>query len=142
MAHFAEVDDDGNVLRVIVISNDDILDGEGVEQESLGVAICRQVTGTTTRWVQTSYNGNFRNKFPDRPGFTYDEINDVFVEPSPYPSWILNENFDWEAPVPIPDVLRPYGWNESTGQWDELEVTVVIETPIPSEQVAGVEQLP
>ena len=78
MAHFAEIDSDNVVLRVIVVSNDDIKDSNGVEQESIGKAFCNSLLGGS--WVQTSYNGNFRGTYAGI-GYTYDSANDVFVDP-------------------------------------------------------------
>jgi len=78
MAHFAEINSDNVVLRVIVISNDDIKDSDGVEQESIGRAFCNNLLGGT--WVQTSYNNNFRGVYACI-GYTYDSENNVFVSP-------------------------------------------------------------
>ena len=84
MAHFAELDSSNVVLRVLVVSNDDITDDNGQEQESLGVAFLQGLLGADTRWVQTSYNGNFRGRYAGI-GFTYDPDTDEFVEPEPEP---------------------------------------------------------
>jgi hypothetical protein len=62
MAHFAEIKD-GIVCQVIVVNNSEILDENGQEQESLGIAFCKSLYGADTEWVQTSYNNNFRGKF-------------------------------------------------------------------------------
>lgn len=78
MAHFAELNDDNEVLRVIVVDNSDCFNAEGQEEEAIGVAFCTALLGG--RWVQTSYNGNFRGKFAGF-GDTYDAVNDVFVPP-------------------------------------------------------------
>ena len=51
-------------------------------------------------------------------GFTYDDVNDVFVAPQPYPSWSLDENHDWQAPTPMPEDDNNYSWNEETQAWD------------------------
>ena len=71
------------------------------------------------KWVQTSYGSNFRNQYAGI-GFTYDEANDVFIAPQPYPSWTLN-NFKWEPPVSKPEVdpENPviYIWDEDNLQW-------------------------
>jgi hypothetical protein len=78
MAHFAELDSNKVVLRVIVVDNKDTSDAYGVEKEYIGAAFCERVLGGT--WKQTSYNGNFRGKYAGI-GDTYDEVNDVFVSP-------------------------------------------------------------
>jgi hypothetical protein len=49
----------------------------------------------------------------------YDESNDVFIHIKPYPSWIINENFDWQAPVPCPSGDKLYYWSEETQTWVE-----------------------
>ena len=78
MAHFAELDADNKVLRVIVISNDETHNEDGVEDEALGIAFCQSLFGTNTKWVQTSYNNSMRGIFAGI-GMTYDELNDVFI---------------------------------------------------------------
>lgn len=80
MAHFAELDANNIVLRVLVVSNDDITDEAGLEQEELGISFLQGLLGPDTRWVQTSYNGNFRGKYAGI-GDTYDPVVDVFVSP-------------------------------------------------------------
>ena len=78
MAHFAELDNNNVVLRVIVIDNDKTHDADGVEQEALGIAYCKSLFGEDTNWVQTSFNGNFRGIFA---GITdvYDSQADEFI---------------------------------------------------------------
>ena len=61
MAHFAELDNNNIVKQVIKIENEVMLDADGVEQESIGIEFCTGILGG--KWVQTSYNGNFRNKY-------------------------------------------------------------------------------
>ena len=116
MAHFAELGMDNIVQRVIVVHNNELLDGDGVEQESLGISFCQGLFGGT--WVQTSYNGNMRKNFAG-VGFTYDSTRDAFIAPTPYPSWVLNEETcRWEAPVAKPDDGNQYTWNEELTAWD------------------------
>jgi len=79
MAHFAELDSNNVVLRVIVVDNKDTSDAHGVEKEYIGTAFCERVLGGT--WKQTSYNGNFRGKYAGI-GDTYDAANNVFVSPA------------------------------------------------------------
>lgn len=118
MAHFAEIDLNNIVLRVIVVSNKDTADANGVENESIGAAFCEQLLGGT--WKQTSYNGNMRKNYAGI-GYTYRADIDAFVPPQPYPSWVLNTNTaQWEAPVPYPDDGKRYSWNEQTQSWVEV----------------------
>jgi hypothetical protein len=117
MAHFAELDNNNIVLRVVVIANDDLLDKDGVEQESLGIQVCKNIFGTDTKWVQTSYNNNFRKKYANI-GDNYDPIIDVFYNLTPpYASWTLDSNYDWQPPVPRPTDGGTYVWNESDLSW-------------------------
>tara|TARA_B100000029_G_C17180754_1_gene816883 strand:+ start:192 stop:560 length:369 start_codon:yes stop_codon:yes gene_type:complete len=118
MAHFAELDENNVVLKVIVVHNNELLDDEGQENELKGVQFCNSLFGHNN-WVQTSYNANMRKQFAGT-GSTYDEINDVFISPQPYPSWSLDENHDWQAPTPKPEDDNEYIWNEDTQSWDEL----------------------
>ena len=60
MAHFAQLNEDNVVTQVIVVSNDDTSDTEGMESESIGVAFCQSIVGADTKWKQTSYNSNMR----------------------------------------------------------------------------------
>ena len=118
MAHFAELDENNIVTRVIVVHNNELMDGE-TESEVKGVQFCNSLFGHTN-WIQTSYNNNMRKQFAGI-GYTYDDVNDVFVSPQPYPSWSLDENHDWQAPTPKPDDENTYTWNEETQSWDIVE---------------------
>jgi hypothetical protein len=79
MAHFAELDENNVVLRVIVVNNTELLDADGAEQEALGQAFCINLLGGN--WKQTSYNGNMRKNFAGQ-GFIYDPVLDEFVLPN------------------------------------------------------------
>lgn len=118
MAHFAQLDEDGKVLQVIVVGNDCIKDPEtGQESEQLGVDFCRALLGQDTRWVQTSYNNTFRKRYAVIGG-SYDATNDVFIPPAPFPSWAYNFESDaWEAPTPAPDDGMPWIWDEAALRW-------------------------
>jgi hypothetical protein len=115
MAHFAELDKNNVVKRVIVVDNKDCCDAQGREKESIGIAHCEWLLGG--RWIQTSYNGNFRKRYAGI-GFIYNPDIDAFVSPKPFPSWVLNETIaDWEAPIPRPDDGIDYVWDEATTSW-------------------------
>lgn len=75
MAHFAELDENNIVLRVVVVNNAELLDEDGVEQESLGVQFCQSLFGGN--WIQTSYNGNIRGMYA-AVGGRYNETTDTF----------------------------------------------------------------
>jgi len=126
MAHFAEVDNNGVVQRIIVVANKDTADANGNEMESIGVAFCQKLLGGT--WLQTSYNGNIRKNYAGI-GYTYHADIDAFVPPQPYPSWLLNsDTAQWEAPVPMPadagtgEPPKMYSWDEAAGDWVLVEM--------------------
>lgn len=113
MSHWAELDDNNVVVRVIVGDNNDPNGDEGYRWivENLG-----------GRWMQTSYNGNFRVRYAGI-GYTYDEQRDAFIPPKPFPSWTLDETTcDWIAPVPKPDNGAICLWNEDTQSWVETTI--------------------
>lgn len=120
MAHFAELDANNIVTRVMVVSNADMVDENGDEQQSMGIEVCRSIFGADTTWVQTSYNGNFRDHYAG-PGYFYDQQNDRFIPPKPhdYPSFVY-ENKQWQPPAPRPDDDLNYSWNEGTLTWELL----------------------
>lgn len=76
MAHFAKINSYGYVTQVIVVDNKDIINENGVEDESVGAEFCKNLLGG--EWVQTSYNANFRNKFAG-VGDYYDKERDIFI---------------------------------------------------------------
>jgi len=107
MSHWAEIDDNNIVLRVLVGNNNEADEGEAF-MNSLG-----------GRWVKTSYNGNIRKNFAG-VGHTYREDIDAFVAPQPYPSWVLNEDAKWQAPVAYPTDGIMYEWDETTTDWKAI----------------------
>lgn len=105
MAHFAEIDANNVVQRVIVVPN---------SEEANGAAWCASLLGGT--WLQTSYNATIRKNFAG-VGFTYDPAIDAFIPPRPYPSWTLDEaTCTWESPEPIPPG-GPWKWDEDNLEW-------------------------
>lgn len=119
MAHFAQLDENNIVLKVIVVDNSNCLDGNGDESEAVGVAYCQSILGDSTTWKQTSYNKNFRANYAS-VGYTYDPTNNVFIAPRPYPSWSLNTtSWGWDPPVAYPIDNKVYSWNEASRTWVE-----------------------
>lgn len=119
MAHFAEIDENNVVLRVLVV--DDL-------HEANGHAFLSETLGLGGTWVKTSYNTQagvhlnggtpFRKNYAGI-GYTYDSVRDAFIPPKPFPSWILNEeSCVYEAPVAMPTDGAIYTWNEETTSWD------------------------
>ena len=82
MAHFAELDNNNIVLRVIVVANEDCLDNNGNESEAVGINFIVNHIGLKGVWKQTSYNSSFRGAYAG-PGWLYDSIKDEFIEPKP-----------------------------------------------------------
>ena len=103
MSHFAQINNEGIVQRVIVAEQYFINSG------SVGAAF---------NWIQCSYNNNFRKQFPG-PGYKWDHAHQVFVKPQPYASWTLDANMDWVPPVALPadaDTVS-YSWDEAAQLW-------------------------
>lgn len=111
MAHFAELDENSVVQRVIVVNNSDCV-GDGTEEE-VGVAFCHKLLGGT--WKQTSYNSNIRKHYAGK-GYRYDQELDAFIPPQPYPSWTLDADANWQPPVPMP-TEGMWRWDEATLSW-------------------------
>lgn len=109
MAHFAEIDENNVVKRVLVVDN---------SLEHRGADFLANDLGLGGIWIQTSYNNNFRKQYAGI-GYTYDVANDVFIAPQPYPSWLLDQNFDWQAPKPMP-IEGFWRWDEPSLNWVEV----------------------
>jgi len=118
MAHFITLDESNIITKVEVVNNDVILDGDGVEQEQLGIDFLTSLYGTGN-YKQTSYNNNFRKQFAGI-GFTYDATKDKFISIQPFSSWSLDGNDDWQPPVAEPDDGKDYNWNEEITNWVEV----------------------
>ena len=124
MAHFAELNNSNEVLRVIVISNDDVEanGGELSSEAETFVASIVPHSENGTAWKQTSYNSNFRKQYAGI-GYTYDASKDKFILPQPFPSWSLNSNDDWQAPVTYPTITEIdsepvlISWDEDNQKW-------------------------
>lgn len=109
MAHFAEIDANNIVTRVLVTDNDYPNEGYDWLIETFG--------GT---WIQTSYNAKIRKNFA-AIGDTYNAERDAFIPPQPFPSWALDEETcQWEPPVPYPGGDALHDWNEETLSWDPV----------------------
>ena len=106
MAHFAELDANNVVQRVVVVGND-VTTANGplgendkhVDGESWCINFFKGGT-----WKQTSYNSSFRKQYAG-VGYTFDFAKDKFIAPQPFPSWSLDSNDDWQAPVAYPTVF-------------------------------------
>jgi hypothetical protein len=129
MAHYAELNENNEVINVIVVNNEDCLDENGVETEEAGIEHLLKHHGENRIWKKTSYNNNIRYRYAYIGG-TYDPDLDVFLYPKPAPSWVLNhENYHWEAPIPEPELTeeqinngQEYFWNEDILNWQLIPI--------------------
>jgi hypothetical protein len=131
MAHFAQLDENNIVTRVIVVDNKDIIDPQtGEEDEIIGIAFCKKLLGGN--WKQTSYNDNIRVRYAS-VGYSYNEELDAFIAPKPHNSWVLNnETADWESPIgPAPELTEEESEAGSFHQWDEENTQWNLVTPEP-----------
>lgn len=110
MAHFAEINQNNLVLRVLVVSD---------EQEHRGQEFLANDLGLGGTWIQCSYNNKIRKQYPG-PGFSYDPSADVFIAPRLYESWYLDENYDWQPPVLYPTDGNEYVWDEELKNWQQV----------------------
>ena len=140
MAHFAKISETNEVLSVLTVDDKDVLNADGVEEESVGQAYLEKHNNwPAEKWIQTSYNtqggahkdggtplrGNYAGI-----GYTWDEDNNIFYPKKPYASWVLNTTTaSWHSPIgDAPDDLTDeekaartsYVWNEGTGAWDKI----------------------
>jgi hypothetical protein len=109
MAHYAFLDEDNVVTEVITgIHETELIEGLSPEEwyANFRGQVCKR----------TSYNHNIRKQYAGI-GFTYDEVDDVFIAPQPFPSWSLDENHDWQAPFSYPDDGGVYLWDEAKKGW-------------------------
>jgi hypothetical protein len=123
MSHFAQVDENNIVVRVIVAEQDFINSG---------------AVGDPASWIQTSYNtsGGIHydpiTKEPDDGiplrknyagiGYAYDQVLDAFIPPKTYSSWILDtQTCWWQPPVPYPNDGKDYYWDEADQSWTAVE---------------------
>ena len=127
MAHFAQVNERNEVIYVTPLDNKILYDENGVEVEQKGIDYLKSVHGEDTRWVQTSYNHNFRNVYAGL-NMIYDEKEDKFIPPKPrdLPSWVWDDGRkSWRPPIPRPGLspeqyeagFIPH-WDEQNQRWN------------------------
>ncbi len=146
MAHFAKLGVNGKVIAVHGLDNDQMLNADGVEDETVGQQRLQEIHGwPAAMWIQTSYNTRV-NKYWNADstegdqskklrgnyagiGYTYDDVNDIFCAPQPYASWTKNTSTaSWDSPITYPSVTDDgqdpqvfhyvISWNESGYQAD------------------------
>jgi hypothetical protein len=116
MAHYAFLDENNIVTEVIV----------GIDETELIEELNPEIWYGNFRnqiCKRTSYNSKIRGVYAGI-GFTYNETEDIFITPQPYPSWIREGSF-WNAPVPRPTDGKFYTWDEETLSWIEIEIPAV-----------------
>lgn len=123
MAHYARINLENIVTYVTPIPNEMITDENGVEHEewALNHLYTTIPDSVGDRWIQTSYNNNFRVRYAGI-GYTWNEQLNAFIPPKPFDSWILDEEtVEWKAPIPYPDDTTgaEYAWNEDIQSWVE-----------------------
>jgi hypothetical protein len=118
MSHFAKVEN--GIVTQVIVAEQDFIDSGAVGHG----------------WIQTSYNTRGNQHPEGRPlrgnyagiGYTYDEVNDVFIAPKPFDNWVLNtSSWLWEPPVPMPVDEYFYSWNQETTSWDKGELRPIPE---------------
>ena len=141
MAHFAKISETNEVLTVHVVDNKDVLNADGVEDETVGQQYLeRHNNWPAQMWIQTSYNtrGGKHNSGDESKalrgnyagiGKIWDEDNNIFYAKKPYASWVLNTtDAHWHSPIgDAPDdltdeektALTQYVWNEDGQSWDK-----------------------
>ena len=142
MAHFAELDNDNIVKRVVVVANDIETAAGPLGENDMhvdGETWCKNFFKSGD-WKQTSYNSNFRKQYCGK-GYTYDSTKDKFISPQPYSSWSLDTNDDWQAPITYPtiteegDIKYFITWDEdkynadNTKGWQAIKSNDEAETP-------------
>ncbi len=143
MAHFAKIGLNGKVLQVLTLDNKNMLNADGVEDETVGQQYLETHNNWTSQmWIQTSYNTYggthkdggtpFRGNYAGI-GYTWDEDNQIFWSKKPYPSWVKHlETASWKSPIgDAPELTDAqisentaethnwsYNWNEENQSWD------------------------
>ena len=148
MAHFAKISETNEVLTVLTFNNKDMLNADGVEDETVGQQYLEQHNNWPSHlWIQTSYNTYANNHIKGGTAFrgnyagigcTWDEDNNIFWPKKPYASWVKNiSKAKWESPIGDSPTLTEeqiadtdnvyhYTWNESGQSWDIEIIPVVI----------------
>jgi len=127
MAKFAEINSLDEVLKIIEITDQDVIDNGGHQslEAAQFVETIIPLSDSGVKWVEMTDDNSFRKQAAVIGG-TYDSTKDKFINPKPYPSWVLNANDDWESPIgAMPSTTTDgkrdyYNWNESNQTWDKI----------------------
>jgi hypothetical protein len=112
MAHYAYLDEN-NIVVAVTVGKDETELIDGLDTETY------YALNTPYTVKRTSYNGNIRKQYCG-VGYSYDPMADVFIEPQPFASWSLDENFDWQPPTSKPSEGF-WLWDETNLEWVEIE---------------------
>lgn len=112
MAHYAYIDED-NIVVAVIVGKDETELIDGMDTETY------YAQGTPYTVKRTSYNNKIRKQYAGI-GYSYNPVADVFIAPQPYPSWVLDENYDWQPPKPMP-IEGFWFWDESSLDWIETD---------------------
>ena len=132
MSHFAKVEN--GIVTQVIVAEQDFIDTGAVGHG----------------WIQTSYN-TLGNQHPEgRPlrgnyagiGYTYDEVNDVFIAPKPFDNWVMNGNWLWEPPIAMPVDEYFYKWNQEATAWIQGDLRPIPEPVVEVPVEAVVESAP
>ncbi len=107
MAHFAEINSENIVVRVLVVPD---------EQEHRGQDFLANDLGLGGTWVQTSYNHKIRGRFA-AAGYTYNPELDRFEPRKAHPAMVWDEEVYGYVP-PTPKPALGYVWSKETGEWE------------------------
>ena len=147
MAHFAKISEDNEVLTVVVLNDSNVLNAEGVEDETIGQQYLETHNNWPKHlWIQTSYN-TFKNQHTQggtalrgnyaRTGGTWDEANNIFWPEKTHASWVKHlPTASWKSPIGDAPTLTAqqeadtendyvYEWNESGQSWDIVIIPIL-----------------
>jgi hypothetical protein len=113
MAHYAYLNKN-NIVVAVTVGKDETELIDGLDTETY------YALGTPYTVKRTSYNGNIRGTFAGIE-YLYNEEEDIFITPQPYPSWTRSGSF-WQAPTPMPEDGKRYVWDEESLSWIETEI--------------------
>jgi hypothetical protein len=110
MAHYAFLENNIVTKVIVGIDETELIEGLSPEiwYENFLGKVCKR----------TSYNNKIRGIYAGI-GYSYNEEEDIFIEPQPFPSWIRSGSF-WNAPIPMPTDDKLYTWDEETLSWEEV----------------------
>lgn len=146
MPHYAELDSNSVVKRIIFVNEADTDNFGGAEDETVGSSILQSLHGEDTIWKKCSAHGDdIDSRGLCNLGLVYNQEQDKFVIPQPYSSWTLNSNGEWVAPVEEPtrteeQIQLGYinVWDEESSSWTLLTPPIVTVTAQPSDATVSV----